>query len=300
MSTSQSQHNTSSANLYMDASGDSPWIGHEQRRLRTMGELLAELTRQDLGYAFDILTPSAEDAPALRVLDFGAGSADDVHNTVRELGGEYFAFDVNAPLLDRNPAPDGHKLFNAEGRIPAEDGSFDVVYARAVLGWHRTPERLITMVSEMMRVLRPGGMLVVSDFAWNDAGPVIGNDDFEVDLALTEAKQGMLMALGSPELGFDPDFGDRLGNALDGLLQDDRRYTGMHATRHSSLPGDHRDILLDTAENIKLMLERKGGVASEPAAMLRESIPVIRAAEHCVFTLPTLATHFVHTQPNSL
>jgi SAM-dependent methyltransferase len=55
------------------------------------------------------------------------------------------------------------------GRLPFPDGTFDVVHARMVL-W--TQPDLDRTLREWLRVLRPGGRLVVVEGTWRPPGPV--------------------------------------------------------------------------------------------------------------------------------
>jgi SAM-dependent methyltransferase len=57
---------------------------------------------------------------------------------------------------------------NTASRLPFEDGYFDVVTMLAVFE-HIEPERLIGLVADIRRVLRPGGVFIVTTpAAWAD------------------------------------------------------------------------------------------------------------------------------------
>ncbi len=286
-------------NAYMGpAAHQSEWVQSEADRLRSMGDLLSRVTERDLEIALGTLNSGESETAPLRLLDVGAGSASDVRLTTERLGGEYFAYDVNGVLLAANTAPDDHKLYDEKGHVPAPDHSFDVVFARAVAGWNHTPDKLAALVGEMLRVVRPGGMLIVSDFVWSDAGPAGTENGLSVDLALMEAKGAMLMALSSPRAGFDPDFGAKIGRKLDSMLYSDARYSTRAEVRHEFPPDDYRAVLLETAANVLVKLEEEGGgLASVPAAMIRESVAEISGAKHCIITLPTLVTQFIRINP---
>lgn len=88
--------------------------------------------------------------PRARVLDYGCASA-----PYRE----FFPGDSEYVGADFAGNPDASLRLNADGTVPAEDRSFDVVVSTQVLE-HVAEPRLY--LSECFRVLRPGGQLLLS------------------------------------------------------------------------------------------------------------------------------------------
>jgi SAM-dependent methyltransferase len=117
-------------------------------------------------YVFDqILRGNIE--PGMRVLDAGCGYGRNLVHLLRE-GCEVFALDANAEgvehvrALARELAP---KLPAENFRVGAieqmdfPDAFADVVLCSSVLHFARNEQHFLAMVSELWRVLKPGGML---------------------------------------------------------------------------------------------------------------------------------------------
>jgi ubiquinone/menaquinone biosynthesis C-methylase UbiE len=112
-------------------------------------------------------------ASPLRALDVGSGTGNVTRHLV-ELGLEVTAADVSPELLrvvaDRLPGVETRQL-DGLGLGGIDDESFDVVTAYSVL--HHVPDYL-GMVDEIVRVLRPGGIVYLdheaSDEFWRKDG----------------------------------------------------------------------------------------------------------------------------------
>lgn len=86
-----------------------------------------------------------------KILDYGCGN-----KPYRELFGAKFRTYVGADIAGNRAA---ELVLDGEGRVPAEDGSFDCVLSSQVLE-HVTNPKLY--LKEAHRLLRPGGSLVLS------------------------------------------------------------------------------------------------------------------------------------------
>ena len=106
-------------------------------------------------------------AAGMRVLDAGCGYGRNLVHLLRE-GCEVFAVDedadsveyvrlLSASLLTGLPAENFQVGFIEQ--IPFPDGIADVVICNAVLHFARDEEHFRAMLTELWRVLRPGGML---------------------------------------------------------------------------------------------------------------------------------------------
>ena len=111
----------------------------------------------------------------LDVLDAGCGVGSIALDLAPAIApGRIFGIDLDPEQIEvaRNTAAQ-RGIENAEFapasvyELPFEDGSFDVVYANAVLFYLREPRRALV---EFKRVLRPGGLAAVSD---DDLGTVV-------------------------------------------------------------------------------------------------------------------------------
>lgn len=94
--------------------------------------------------------------PEDRLLDFGAGRGYVATMNFRGLVRHAAGVDVAADVF-QNPHLDEAKLIAADGHIPFEDNSFDVVISSNVLEHIDQPERAF---AEIARVLRPGGRFI--------------------------------------------------------------------------------------------------------------------------------------------
>ncbi len=106
-------------------------------------------------------------APGMRVLDAGCGYGRNLVHLLRE-GYEVFALDLDAGGVDHvrrlsaslnTGLPAENFQVGSIERMPFPDAFADVVICSAVLHFARDDEQFHTMLAELWRVLRPGGML---------------------------------------------------------------------------------------------------------------------------------------------
>ncbi len=97
----------------------------------------------------------------LKVLDVGCGIGLG-HDVIAQAVGELHGVDVSRESLDmavRDNPNVSYKAYKGD-RLPYEDGIFDCAYAICVL--HHVPkQQWSAFMEEMVRVIRPGGQLVV-------------------------------------------------------------------------------------------------------------------------------------------
>ena len=134
-------------------------------------------------------------APGMRVLDAGCGYGRNLVHLLRE-GCEVFALDQDAEGVDHvrklsaslatGLPPENFQVGPIEN-MPFADGFADVVICSSVLHFARDEEHFHSMLAELWRVLRPGGMLFCR------LGSRIGMD-FErvagIDSSLAMARNG--------------------------------------------------------------------------------------------------------------
>ncbi|GAA4427282.1 hypothetical protein GCM10023169_27070 [Georgenia halophila] len=141
---------------------------------RTSGRLARGLYRR---VASDVQRTAAEGAPAASarhdasVLDIGAGTGRvlfELHHIAPAL--ELTGIDISPDMVAvarRNTAGTGIAVDVGDvSALPYADASFDV--AVSTLSMHHWPDQAAA-VAEIARVLRPGGTLLVYDFASTDA-----------------------------------------------------------------------------------------------------------------------------------
>jgi SAM-dependent methyltransferase len=138
-------------------------------------------------YLTDSLAKYAGLGADSRVLEIGPGAGRIAYSLTETLGeGQYTGIDVDnvsvracqtSPTLNRAGFTFVHAdldsdLYNADGgqgrsaatyRLPFDDNSFDIVYLESVFT-HLTGEECANYARESLRVLKPGGRVVVSGF----------------------------------------------------------------------------------------------------------------------------------------
>jgi len=106
-------------------------------------------------------------APGMRVLEAGCGYGRNLVHMLRE-GYEVFAMDLDANGVDHvrrlsaslnTGLPAENFQVGSIERMPFPDEFADVVICSAVLHFSRDDEQFHAMLTELWRVLRPGGML---------------------------------------------------------------------------------------------------------------------------------------------
>jgi SAM-dependent methyltransferase len=106
-------------------------------------------------------------APGMRVIDAGCGYGRNLVYLLRE-GCEVCALDADAEAVEHVRAlakelapglPGENFRVGAIEAMPFADGWADVVICNSVLHFARDERQFLAMVSELWRVLRPGGML---------------------------------------------------------------------------------------------------------------------------------------------
>ncbi len=106
-------------------------------------------------------------APGMRVIDAGCGYGRNLVYLLRE-GCEVCALDADAEAVEHVRAlaaelapglPKDNFRVGAIEAMPFADGWADVVVCNSVLHFARDEQQFLAMVSELWRVLRPGGML---------------------------------------------------------------------------------------------------------------------------------------------
>ena len=133
---------------------------------------VAQHGKRTAGEAAAFLLPSL--APGMRVLDVGCGPGSITQGLARHVApGEVVGVDLSRETLEAaRAAASAQGLTNltyeeaSVYQLPFPDASFDAAYAHQVLQHLREPEHAIR---EMLRVLRPGGLLAVRDVDWGTA-----------------------------------------------------------------------------------------------------------------------------------
>lgn len=132
---------------------------------------MSRLDAQARLYGADEEVRRAGFANGQRVLDAGCGSGEYTRALARALPDSevvgcdreprYLAYARRTSAIQGLP-----RVVFEEGdlrRLPFPDGAFDAIWAKHVLQWVGTPR---TAVAELLRVLRPGGRIVLVHFDW--------------------------------------------------------------------------------------------------------------------------------------
>ena len=146
-------------------------------------ELAALPEGANLGLGCGNPTAIADLAPGLTVLDLGSGAGIDCFLAAERVGpgGRVIGVDMTPEMIEKaraNARSSGYT--NVEFRLgeiealPVADASVDVIISNCVLNLSADRSRVL---GEALRVLRPGGRIVVSDLVSDlDVPDVIGSD----------------------------------------------------------------------------------------------------------------------------
>lgn len=120
-------------------------------------------------------------APGSTILDVGCGNGK--YLSLRSNDCTVHGCDASPELVKiaRENHPNTHVIEANALKLPYKDNAFDAVMSVAVLHHMKTPEDRSTFISELQRVLKPNGRLLVTVWAtsarkstWKD----LGNNDF--------------------------------------------------------------------------------------------------------------------------
>lgn len=111
----------------------------------------------------DLVVDAVEPAPGRRILDLAAGTGTS-SATFAARGADVFPTDISMGMLQtgHRRQPDLHFVAGDATKLPYADDSFDAVTISYGL---RNVENTAAALSEMLRVTRPGGRLVVCEFS---------------------------------------------------------------------------------------------------------------------------------------
>lgn len=137
-----------------------------------------------------------------RILDVGCGVGTITTGFAKYAPqGAVVGVDISADVLDKarelaaeaGPGSVTFELGNVLAGLPYPDNSFDVVFCSQVLGHFASPDHVVQGISEMRRVLKPGGLVAAREAAFQHFSP--------------------------PELGLDRLWCANLGRALRGSAE---------------------------------------------------------------------------------
>ena len=150
------------------------------RLLGPLGATTLEFAKAKADWLETMTQPHLGPARRLSILDVGCGTGNVTH-FLQDRFGEVVGADVSKGLLPeaRQKAPRAQFVEMPEGKIPFEDGRFDVVFCAGVMH-HIQDADLPGFTREMARVTKPGG--VVFTFEHNPANPVTRKVVRECDL----------------------------------------------------------------------------------------------------------------------
>lgn len=159
----------------------------------------------------------AEHCPSGRVLDVGCGTGT-LAARLAAAGFTVTGLDPSQGMLDvmAESAPAVERVRGEGSELPFEDETFDVAITVAALHHVADPDDVRATLVEMVRVLRPGGQIVVWDHNprnpyWKNLMARVPQDDGSERLVPEEEIVGGLEegggeVIGSSQLGLVPDF----------------------------------------------------------------------------------------------
>jgi ubiquinone/menaquinone biosynthesis C-methylase UbiE len=163
------------SNFVTYESDKSFYTKYDEFRYRTEGHILGELDAIGLTGKKTLEIGLGQGADSMQLIDRGAiyYGIDLTEESVRRVKERFRLFDKKYAEV---------RVANAV-QIPYEDNSFDIVYSHGVI--HHSPE-IATIVSEIHRVLRPGGQAVIMLYHKNSF-------NYHVSIALLRRAGLMLM-----------------------------------------------------------------------------------------------------------
>jgi len=121
------------------------------------------VTRRQEEVLFPLLASALNGAERV-ILDFGCGFGRFTPGLARVAGGRAVGVDPSPGLLELAPRSDGVEYRRMEGgRVPLPEGSVDAVWTAVVLGCITEDPDVRFAASEILRVLRPGGVLFLAE-----------------------------------------------------------------------------------------------------------------------------------------
>lgn len=209
------------------------------------------------------LFASAGLAPGMRAADIGCGTHHAAAALARHVGrrGEVLALDNDAAALQalaaRTRRANVTPVHGDAFALPWDDAALDAVHARFVAAPCGRTERLL---DEMLRVLRPGGLLMLQE-------PI--SDGWHVDAGETWRRVHGLIRAGFRRRGGDFDAGRLLASQLAGRVVGLRRRDAAH-----ELPAAHPYAALPLAfsDSLAATWQADGLVDAAEIAVLRAAL----------------------------
>lgn len=148
-------------------------------------------TQHKAGLIASVLEDNSLDAKQMALLDVGCGVGK-IHAYLQGDFGKITGVDLSEQSIDvaRETFPDVEYAAYDGNRLPTEDGTFDMTLAICVI--HHVPvEKWAFFVSEMLRVLRPGGIAMVIEH--NPYNPltrrIVNNCPLDADAVMIPARK---------------------------------------------------------------------------------------------------------------
>lgn len=147
--------------------GPRPSPGSLRRSLALVRHFRVEQTDPDRFYRFLAADSVAQLAgwaqlDGATLLDVGGGPGY-FRQAFVDAGARYVGIDADVGELAGRGVPDGGSVLGSGMAIPVRTGAVDIAYSSNVLEHVAEPER---MAAEMLRVTRPGGLVVLSYTVW--------------------------------------------------------------------------------------------------------------------------------------
>jgi len=137
-----------------------------RRAVVNIGHTEAEVdavTRRQEEVLFPLLRAELDGSESV-VLDFGCGFGRFTAGLASVIGGRAVGADPSAELLALAPASGSVEYRRMDGgRLPLADDSVDVVWTAVVLGCITGEDDVRVAAAEILRVLRPGGLLFLAE-----------------------------------------------------------------------------------------------------------------------------------------
>ncbi len=248
----------------------------EARRLREQATYYGQATKDNLG-------PRLGEFMGGQLLDIGAGTATEVQELCTANSVGYIALDINENYLSERP-PGAVGLIRARSnQLPVANNSIDITHSRATTAWSKEPE---ASIAEQLRVTRPGGLAVFTEFDWSEAKAA---KDSPIADTINAARHIMRLAL--RDMGYISNYGAKLSYEVSRILTNQGITFDGEDVIYRLGQGDYRDYFLG---DIKTLLSGMRENKSSMVSTLESEMKVIEnSTEPLVMNLPTLVSKIV-------
>lgn len=252
----QIAHGTASGCCSHTAEGEARRVGYGDEDLQAVPD------EANLGLGCGAPVELLDLVPGETVLDLGSGAGLDAFLAARRVGpnGRVIGVDMTPAMIERARASAQKAGFDRvefhQGRLealPMEDASIDAVTSNCVI--NLVPDKL-AVFREVVRVLRPGGRLVISDIVLDGELPKVVEEDLMAYVGCVagalkrEAYFGLVGQAGLVDVRILRDVDYLAGAGCNNLPEETLRLMAEHGVKLEDLAGKVRSVTFRAARPV--------------------------------------------------